>query len=160
MNRNPDNWQWPSALGAGAASRKCETRNGAPDDGAAEVRNGASAVRDEGTAVRNEGPLKVPPRTGEPSAEEVDEMVRRLCQSNRRSTFAQNVFPYIPGKYKSESEWRKRAGTRVSNDIHTHPELKAAMYSAGYIPHMVGYDEKQLRILVRFYMLQGVIGRN
>lgn len=151
MNRNPDNWQWLEVHGTEAASRMGETSGERPV-------GCAPAVRDVGRAMGDEGPLKVPPKSTGPTQEEVEEMVRRLCQSNRRSTFAQNVFPYIPGKYKSESEWRKRAGQRVSNDIHTHPELKQAMYSAGYIPHNVGYDEKQLRILVRFYMLQGVIG--
>lgn len=134
MNRNPDNWQWLQVLGTGAASRESET-----------------------STVRMAGEQKVPPRPGDPTAEEVERAMRRLCQSDRRTEFARSVFPFDPTKYRSESDWRKKVGTRVSNDIHSHPELKRAMYDSGYRPHVTGYTDRQLRILLRFYLLQGVI---
>ena len=103
-----------------------------------------------------------PPRASphEMSDQEAMQLLSRLCQSDRRSEFAQAIFPYDPEKYRSKSEWRKAVGTRVSNDIHRDPELCQRMYRAGYKPRVTGYTLEQRVILVKYYALYGAIKNN
>ncbi len=103
-----------------------------------------------------------PPRASphEMSDQEAMEILGRLCQSDRRSEFAQAIFPYDPEKYRSKSEWRKAVGTRVSNDIHRDAELCMRMYRAGYKPRVTGYTLEQRMILVKYYALYGAIKNN
>lgn len=82
---------------------------------------------------------------------------RLSLHSDRRSAFAQAVFPYDPTKYRNQSEWRKEVGKRVSNDIHQHPDLCQRMYQAGYRPRVTGYTEQQIQILINFYKQKGIL---
>ena len=83
-------------------------------------------------------------------AEAID-LMNRLHTGDRRSTFAQALFPYAPTKYRSRGEWQKTVGKRVANDIHKNLDLRLAMEKAGYEPGRQGYTLEQRIILVKFY---------
>ena len=83
-------------------------------------------------------------------AEAID-LMNRLHTGDRRSTFAQALFPYDPTKYRSRGEWQKTVGKRVANDIHKNLDLRLAMEKAGYEPGRQGYTLEQRIILIKFY---------
>ena len=82
---------------------------------------------------------------------EAMEVLGRLHGGDRRSTFAQALFPYDPTKYRTRGEWAKAVGTRVAHDIRTDPLLCQRMYALGYEPGKQGYSLKQRIELIKYY---------
>ena len=82
---------------------------------------------------------------------EAMEVLSKLHGGDRRSTFAQALFPDDPTKYRSHGEWAKAVGTRVAHDIHTDPLLCQRMHALGYEPRKQGYTLEQRIELVKYY---------
>lgn len=82
---------------------------------------------------------------------EAMELLNRLHAGDRRSSFAQALFPYDRTKYRSRGEWAKEVGSRVANDIRQHTQLRLSMEAAGYMPRKQGYTLEQRILLVKFY---------
>ena len=82
---------------------------------------------------------------------EAEMLLNRLGASDRRSAFAQALFPYNRQQYKSRGEWAKSVGQRVAGDIRTHPVLSLQMRQVGYEPNRVGYTLRQRILLIKFY---------
>ena len=103
-------------------------------------------------AGREEGHTQAGARTSHSMTDaEAMEVLSRLHGGDRRSTFAQALFPYDPAKYRSRGEWAKAVGTRVAHDIRTDPLLCQRMHALGYEPHRQGYSLRQRIELVKFY---------
>ena len=92
-----------------------------------------------------------PRGTGPMTDAEAIRQMNRLQVGDRRSTFAQALFPYDPTKYRSRGEWQKTVGKKVASDIHRNLDLRLAMEKAGYEPNRQGYTLEQRIILVKFY---------
>ena len=103
-------------------------------------------------AGREEGRTQAGARTSRSMTDaEAMEVLGRLHGGDRRSTFAQALFPYDPTKYRTRGEWAKAVGTRVAHDIRTDPLLCQRMYALGYEPHRQGYTLEQRIELVKYY---------
>lgn len=101
---------------------------------------------------REEGHTQAAGRTSHSMTDaEAMEVLGRLHGGDRRSTFAQALFPYDPTKYRSRGEWAKAVGTRVAHDIRTDPLLCQRMHALGYEPHRQGYTLEQRIELIKFY---------
>ena len=79
------------------------------------------------------------------------ELLNRLKVGNLRSSFAQAIFPYERGKYRSRGEWARDVGKRVASDIRGHPCLRLAMERTGYRSGQKGYTLEQRILLMKFY---------
>lgn len=82
---------------------------------------------------------------------EAEAILNSLHAGDRRSSFAQALFPYDRLKYKTRGEWAKAVGTRVAADIRSHPELRLRMEALGYEPAKQGYTLEQRIQLIKFY---------
>ena len=103
-------------------------------------------------AGREEGHTQAEVRTSHSMTDaEAMEVLSRLHGGDRRSTFAQALFPYDPAKYRSRGEWAKAVGTRVAHDIRTDPLLCQRMHALGYEPRKQGYSLRQRIELIKFY---------
>lgn len=101
-------------------------------------------------------PRQIPPphardRPAPMSDAEALERLKQLHASDRRSSFAQALFPFDPTKYRSRGEWAKAVGQRVASDIRRVDHLRIAMQRTGYKPGEVGYTLEQRLLLVRYY---------
>ena len=79
------------------------------------------------------------------------EILNSLHAGDRRSTFAQALFPYDRARYGSRGQWAKAVGTLVAGDIRHNPQLRLSMERAGYVPGKMGYTLEQRIILVKYY---------
>ena len=103
-------------------------------------------------AGREEGHTPPAGRTSHSMTDaEAMEVLSRLHGGDRRSTFAQALFPYDPAKYRTRGEWAKAVGTRVAHDIHTDPLLCQRMHALGYEPRKQGYSLRQRIELIKYY---------
>ncbi len=79
------------------------------------------------------------------------EILNSLHAGDRRSTFAQALFPYDRARYGSHGQWAKAVGTLVAGDIRHNPQLRLRMERTGYVPGKTGYTLEQRIILVKYY---------
>lgn len=79
------------------------------------------------------------------------EILKRMHCGDRRSTFAQALFPFDRNKYGGRGEWMKAVGTRVAQAIRQNPELRLKMHRLGYVPGKTGYTLEQRITLVKFF---------
>ena len=80
------------------------------------------------------------------------EILNSMHAGDRRSTFAQALFPYDRARYGSRGQWAKAVGTLVAGDIRHNPQLRLRMERAGYVPGKTGYTLEQRIILVKYYI--------
>ena len=106
-----------------------------------------SVINQSGQAVST----TVECRAREPTDAEALEMLSRYYHSRLRSELAQAVYPWDKQKYGTESQWRRTVGKKVCEDIHNDALLCRKMYALGYQPRQIGYTDRQIVLLAKYY---------